>query len=113
MKVPPLLQSTATLPANKGNIYMAKTSPPSVFASYLNQFQKDFSLFLNYRKEELVPGGKMVVNLIGRRSPDYSSRECCRLWELLSESLKDMALEVLYTYIISNLLYTHTHIIII
>ncbi|KAA8547402.1 hypothetical protein F0562_003734 [Nyssa sinensis] len=39
---------------NKGNIYMASTSPPSVLKAYYEQFQRDFSVFLKCRSEELV-----------------------------------------------------------
>ncbi|KAM4088593.1 hypothetical protein ACJW30_07G083000 [Castanea mollissima] len=44
---------------NKGNICIAKTSPPAVFDAYLKQFEKDFTMFLKCRAEELVPGGRM------------------------------------------------------
>ncbi|KAM7469806.1 hypothetical protein LguiA_007989 [Lonicera macranthoides] len=44
---------------NKRNISIAKTSPPNVFKAYLKQFQKDFSTFLRFRSEEIVPNGRM------------------------------------------------------
>ncbi|KAG6737434.1 hypothetical protein POTOM_058955 [Populus tomentosa] len=46
---------------NKGNIYMAKASPPNVFKAYLEQFQKDFSLFLRLRSEEIIQGAIIVT----------------------------------------------------
>ncbi|KAL5722107.1 hypothetical protein ACHQM5_005667 [Ranunculus cassubicifolius] len=75
---------------NKRNIYMAETSPPSVLKAYSHQFEKDFSLFLQLRSKEMVSNGCMVITLIGRWSENPSTKECCRLWELLAKSLWDM-----------------------
>lgn len=79
---------------NKGNIYIASTSPPGVIDAYYKQFQKDFSVFLKCRAEELVSGGRMVLTILGRRSEDPSSSECCCIWELLAMALNDMVSEV-------------------
>ncbi|XP_022132460.1 salicylate carboxymethyltransferase-like [Momordica charantia] len=78
------------LEENKRNIYMAETSPKSVVSAYYNQFQKDFSLFLKCRAEELVEGGCMVLTLLGRRSQNPASKECSYIWELLALALDDM-----------------------
>ncbi|KAK1297545.1 Salicylate O-methyltransferase [Acorus calamus] len=78
---------------NKGNIYMSKSSPQGVFKSYLEEFQKDFMLFLKARSKEMVPGGCMVLTLLGRRSPDPSSDECCQPFKLFSDALFDMVSE--------------------
>nr|DAD34736.1 TPA_asm: hypothetical protein HUJ06_005376 [Nelumbo nucifera] len=69
---------------NKGNIYMAKTSPSSIFKAYFEQFERDFSTFLVSRSEELVPGGRMILTLLGRKSEDPYSKEYCYIWELLA-----------------------------
>ncbi|KAA8547398.1 hypothetical protein F0562_003738 [Nyssa sinensis] len=79
--------------SNKGNIYMASTSPPSVLKAYYEQFQRDFSMFLKYRSEELVAGGRMVLTILGRKSEDPSSKECCYIWELLAIALNEMVSE--------------------
>ncbi|XXG84513.1 hypothetical protein AAC387_Pa10g2015 [Persea americana] len=89
-QVPPELDSEAGNMSNRGNIYMAESSPPGVFRAYLEQFQKDFFLFLRSRSEEMVTGGRMVITLLGRASADPSSRECCYIWELLAKALNDM-----------------------
>ncbi|CAK9179799.1 SAMT [Ilex paraguariensis] len=78
---------------NKSNIYMASTSPPSVLQAYYEQFRRDFSLFLKCRSEELVTGGRMVLTILGRKSEDPSSKECCYIWELLAVALNEMVLE--------------------
>ncbi|XP_061360960.1 S-adenosyl-L-methionine:benzoic acid/salicylic acid carboxyl methyltransferase 3-like [Gastrolobium bilobum] len=78
---------------NEGNIYMASTSPLNVFKAYYEQFQRDFSLFLKCRAEELVEGGRMVLTFLGRRSDDPSSKECCYIWELMAMALNDMVLQ--------------------
>ncbi|KHN36081.1 salicylate carboxymethyltransferase-like [Glycine soja] len=75
---------------NKGNIYMASTSSLNVLKAYYEQYQKDFSLFLKCRAEEIVEGGRMVLTFLGRRSDDRSSEECCYIWELLAMALNDM-----------------------
>ncbi|KAI3846959.1 hypothetical protein MKX03_034451 [Papaver bracteatum] len=79
--------------SNKGNLYIAKSSPPYIIEAYLEQFKKDFMVFLKCRSEELVKGGRMVLTLVGRKSLDPTSKECCSLWELLSMALNDMVLE--------------------
>ncbi|KAG6737433.1 hypothetical protein POTOM_058954 [Populus tomentosa] len=76
---------------NKGNIYMAKASPPNVFKAYVEQFQKDFSLFLNLRSEEIIQGGRVVLTFLGRSIDDPRSKDCCLIWELLAKSLLDLA----------------------
>ncbi|CAL0311484.1 unnamed protein product [Lupinus luteus] len=78
---------------NKGNIYMAKTSPTNVMKAYYAQFERDFSLFLKCRAEELVEGGYMVLTFLGRRNDDPSGKECCYIWELLASALNDMVSE--------------------
>eukprot|EP00257_Ricinus_communis_P006342 XP_002521540.2 salicylate carboxymethyltransferase [Ricinus communis] len=78
---------------NDGNIYMASDSPPSVLQAYYRQFQKDFSMFLKCRSEELVPGGRMVLTFLGRRSEDPASKECCYIWKLLAMVLGELVLE--------------------
>nr|BCD71969.1 jasmonic acid carboxyl methyltransferase [Eutrema japonicum] len=78
---------------NRGKIYISKTSPKSARKAYALQFQTDFSVFLRSRSEELVPGGRMVLSFIGRRSPDPTTEESCYQWELLAQALMSMANE--------------------
>lgn len=86
--------------SNKGNIYIASTSPPSVLRAYYEQFQRDFLIFLKCRAVELVTGGRMVLTFLGRRSEDPSSKECCYIFELLAIALNDMVSEVTYNSMI-------------
>ncbi|XP_031384585.1 salicylate carboxymethyltransferase-like [Punica granatum] len=88
-----LSQVPEGLEGNKGNIYMASSSPRSVIDAYFQQFQDDFSLFLKHRAQELVSGGRMVLTILGRRSEDPSSSECCCIWELLAMVLNEMVSE--------------------
>ncbi|XP_043696421.1 probable jasmonic acid carboxyl methyltransferase 2 [Telopea speciosissima] len=85
-QVPPIVES------NKGNVYLAKMTPPSVLKAYLVQFQKDFSLFLSLRSKEITSGGRMVIIMLGRRSEDPFGKEGYVL-ELLSKSLNDLVSE--------------------
>ncbi|KAL4378932.1 hypothetical protein GQ457_02G030750 [Hibiscus cannabinus] len=77
---------------NKGNVYIAKSSPPNVFKAYSEQFQNDFSNFLRSRSEEVIGGGKMLLTLIGRSISD-PSKDCCYIWDLLAKSLHDLVVE--------------------
>lgn len=79
---------------NKGNIYMAPSSPHDVFEAYLKQFQKDFTVFLASRSDEIVSGGQMLLTFIGRSIADPKSKDCTLLWELLSKSLLHLASQV-------------------
>nr|UMB49615.1 salicylic acid methyltransferase [Oenothera biennis] len=78
---------------NNRNIYMASTSPQKVLDAYYNQFKNDFGMFLKCREQELVPGGRMVLTILGRRSEDRASNECCCIWELLAMALNEMVFE--------------------
>lgn len=84
------LQVPHGLETNKRNIYIASTSPPGIVKAYYQQFQNDFSKFLIHRAEELVPEGRMVLTLLGRRSEDAVSY----IWELLAMALSEMVSEV-------------------
>ncbi|OVA08750.1 Cytochrome P450 [Macleaya cordata] len=79
--------------SNKGNIYLAKSSQPTVVEAYLKQFQSDFGVFLRSRSAEVVRGGGMVLTLLGRESEDPCSKDCCYIWELLAVALRDMVLQ--------------------
>ncbi|CAL5197556.1 unnamed protein product [Lathyrus oleraceus] len=78
---------------NKGNIYLSTTSPSNVLDAYYKQFQKDFSLFLECRAQEIVEGGRMILTFVGRENDDPSNKECCQIWDLMTIALKDMVLQ--------------------
>ncbi|XP_047323371.1 salicylate carboxymethyltransferase-like [Impatiens glandulifera] len=78
---------------NKGNIYMGSTSPPNVFEAYYKQFQSDFSHFLRCRSEELVPGGRMALTILGKKSEDRFNSDGYYIWELLAMALNEMVSE--------------------
>ncbi|XP_028801763.1 salicylate carboxymethyltransferase [Neltuma alba] len=78
---------------NKGNVCMTKTSPLNVYNSYYHQFQRDFSMFLKCRAQEVVEGGHMVLTLLGRGSDDPSLEKSCHIWDIVAEALNHMVLE--------------------
>nr|UMB49587.1 salicylic acid methyltransferase [Cucumis sativus] len=78
---------------NKGNIFIDSTSPKNVIDGYFKQFQKDFSLFLKCRGEEVVRGGRMVVTLVGRTDEYPSNQDYCYAFTLLNLALNNMVAE--------------------
>ncbi|KAL2936070.1 Salicylate carboxymethyltransferase [Bienertia sinuspersici] len=78
---------------NKGNIYIARTTPPNVLKAYYDQFEKDFSTFLRCRSEEVITGGMMVLTILGRKSDEQYTKESCYEWELFANALNDMVFE--------------------
>ncbi|XP_009596411.1 probable caffeine synthase MTL3 isoform X1 [Nicotiana tomentosiformis] len=88
-QVPKGLVTESGFPLNKGNIYIAKTSPPSVHEAYLTQFQKDFTNFLSMRTEEMVSCGSLVLTFICKSDEN----DGCDFWELLGITLNDMVIE--------------------
>ncbi|TXG48367.1 hypothetical protein EZV62_027661 [Acer yangbiense] len=86
-QVPKGLVNEYGVQLNKGNIYIAKTSPPGVHKAYLDQFESDFTLFLRLRAEELKPSGRMVLTLMG------GNKYLNDMQELLAMAINDMVLE--------------------
>ncbi|XP_058771146.1 salicylate carboxymethyltransferase-like [Vicia villosa] len=78
---------------NKGNIYHSSTSPSNVLKAYYQQFQRDFSLFLKCRAQEIVEGGRMILTVTGRKIDDPSSKGSCYIWDLMTIVLNDMVLQ--------------------
>ena len=95
-QVPRVIETHANIGFNKWNIYIAKTSSPDVFKSYLEQYQSDFSTFLKLRLEEIKFGEWMVLTFIGRSNVDASNGEYCYVLGLLTNALNGMVLEVFY-----------------
>ncbi|XP_074313378.1 S-adenosyl-L-methionine:benzoic acid/salicylic acid carboxyl methyltransferase 3-like [Silene latifolia] len=74
---------------NKGNIVLAKSSPPEIHKAYYAQFESDFTLFLRSRSREMVSGGGMVVVLTGSINSDDPDS----MLELVGPILQDMVLK--------------------
>ncbi|XP_043703614.1 loganic acid O-methyltransferase-like [Telopea speciosissima] len=77
---------------NKGKIYY-ESSPKEVVEAYSSQFAKDIESFLLARAEELVPGGLMILILLGSHpnGVPYSRTFFGVVLDLLASSLMDMA----------------------
>lgn len=87
-KVPEELARGAVL--NEGNMYIWETTPPAVVKLYQKQFQKDFSLFLKLRYNELVSNGQMVLTFLGRKNKDVLRGELSCMWGLLAQALQSL-----------------------
>ena len=90
MQAPKGLVSKTGETLNKGTIYLSETSSPMVFKAYLDQFKEDFTLFLRSRSEEIVPGGGMILTIVGRADQNNPKST----WEVLGRALYNMVLEV-------------------
>ncbi|XP_022941186.1 jasmonate O-methyltransferase-like [Cucurbita moschata] len=86
-KVPEGLEGEDKIRMNKGQVYISRTSPPSVLLAYAAQFRNDFSRFISSRSEEMVSGGRMVLSFMGRKSMDPTAAGTAHQWELLAEAL--------------------------
>ncbi|XP_018490583.1 salicylate/benzoate carboxyl methyltransferase [Raphanus sativus] len=77
------------------NVFITNTSSQSAYKAYLNQFQRDFTMCLRLRSEEIVSNGRMVLTFLGRNTlnNDPLYRDCCHVYSLLSESLHDLVFE--------------------
>ncbi|KAL6594683.1 hypothetical protein ACP70R_048421 [Stipagrostis hirtigluma subsp. patula] len=78
---------------NEGSICIGPTTPPAVVRLYQQQFHRDFSAFLELRSQELVPGGQMVLTILGRRHRDPRTGELFSLYSLLAQALRRLVLE--------------------
>ncbi|VAI31787.1 unnamed protein product [Triticum turgidum subsp. durum] len=80
------------IPAYDMDEHARRERLPMVREAYARQFRKHFILFLELRAKELVPGGRMVVSLVGRPS-NVKASKFFHLWETLVQILSVMALE--------------------
>ncbi|KAL6192645.1 hypothetical protein ACLB2K_033731 [Fragaria x ananassa] len=76
---------------NKGKICISKSSPQRVLDAYSMQFQKDFSVFLSSRAQEIVNGGRMVLSFLARPSTNPTAEHGMYVLELLAHALMAMA----------------------
>ncbi|CAH9076818.1 unnamed protein product [Cuscuta europaea] len=69
----------------RSNVYLTNKAPPS----YKGQFKKDLHLFLRSRSDEIVPGGAMLLTLIGR----YDTSDFISVPGIFHQVIIDMALQ--------------------
>jgi hypothetical protein len=75
------------------NEHVRRERFPVVTEAYARQFKEDFTLFLEIRAKELVPEGRMVISLAGRRSVELVT-ETSHVWGAAAWILGVMASEV-------------------
>lgn len=78
---------------NKGNIFIDSTSPENVVEGFYSQFQKDFSLFLKCRGEEIVGGGRMILTISGRTDEYPPNKDYCYALKFFNLALNNMVAE--------------------
>ncbi|TVT99276.1 hypothetical protein EJB05_55351 [Eragrostis curvula] len=90
-QAPQGMEGTGKTPQDERDIYITKTSSPSVVKLFQEQFRKDFSLFLKLRYEELVVDGQMVLTFIGKKNEDVLGGDSNHhLYGLLAQSLQSL-----------------------
>ncbi|CAJ2675623.1 unnamed protein product [Trifolium pratense] len=92
-RVPIGLKDESARRLNTGKLYISKSTPNSVIEAYSQQFQNDFSCFLESRSLEMVDEGRMVLSFLGRESTDPAAIYGCYHWELLAQALMAMVSE--------------------
>ncbi|KAG8089675.1 hypothetical protein GUJ93_ZPchr0011g28729 [Zizania palustris] len=76
---------------NEGNIHIAATTPPLVARLYRDQFETDFSRFLRMRCRELVPGGRMVLTILGRQRDEVvTAGGLTTVFDLLAQGMRTL-----------------------
>ncbi|KAF7025853.1 hypothetical protein CFC21_038008 [Triticum aestivum] len=88
-KAPEVLRRNQ-IPAYYIDEHVRREKLPMVLEAYVQQFRKDFKHFLELRAKELVPGGQMVVSIIGRHSDGIAP---FHIWDILAQVLSLMASE--------------------
>lgn len=86
-QVPKGLVTHSGEPLNKRNIYITRKGSSEVHKAYFDQFEKDFSLFLRLRCEEMLPGGHLLITVTSEPDDGYNSKE------LIGYILDDMVKE--------------------
>ncbi|KAL6874050.1 hypothetical protein ACP4OV_014132 [Aristida adscensionis] len=77
------------IPFFDGDEAARRAQRPAVLQGYARQFDKDFTRLLGLRAQEMVPGGRMVISMMGQRSE--GSMDTILLLEFMQEVLLEMA----------------------
>ncbi|KAJ4754661.1 S-adenosyl-L-methionine-dependent methyltransferase superfamily protein [Rhynchospora pubera] len=75
---------------NRRSLWISNKSPPIVSRLYLEQFQRDFSLFLKHRCEELHSEGRMTLIIPGRVGANALTEESAPWISWYEDGLQDL-----------------------
>ncbi|KAL6603012.1 hypothetical protein ACP70R_043373 [Stipagrostis hirtigluma subsp. patula] len=78
------------IPFYDSNEEVRQAKRATVIEAYARQFDRDFTRFLGLRAEEMVPGGRMVISMMGQRYEDSVDLALVFL-EFIHEVLHEMA----------------------
>ncbi|WCJ40686.1 S-adenosyl-L-methionine-dependent methyltransferases superfamily protein [Euphorbia peplus] len=94
-QIPEGLVTEDGIAINKGNICAATTSSERVHELYLDQFRKDFQVFLKSRSEELISTGGMLLtfHVQNAKYPHCNMA----IWEVYAQTFQDMVDEGIIT----------------
>ncbi|KAF9676036.1 hypothetical protein SADUNF_Sadunf09G0096800 [Salix dunnii] len=63
-----------------------------MFKAYFDLFENDLMVSLKSRLEEMIPGGRIVLNVTGSdRKADISGNQGCAIWKLLGSILMTLS----------------------
>ncbi|XP_050205158.1 7-methylxanthosine synthase 1-like [Mercurialis annua] len=89
-QVPEGIVTESGISLNKGNIWISETSPPAIHKAYSDQFERDFTLFLRSRSEEIISGGHMVITCMAQTNNPSCKFGSCELLRLIGDCIKAM-----------------------
>ncbi|CAI9091410.1 OLC1v1026441C1 [Oldenlandia corymbosa var. corymbosa] len=89
-QVPDGLIPESGKPRDKGSIYDDKASPSYVHQAFLDQFTRDFTMFLRMRSEEMVKHGQILLTFICKDSEEV---EGSHYLSLMENALSDLVTE--------------------
>ncbi|CAN6216810.1 unnamed protein product [Urochloa humidicola] len=78
------------IPFYNGDKAVRRSQRSTVLKAYARQFERDFTRILHLRAQEMVPGGRMVLSIIGQRAGEEANNSLRQI-EFMTTVLHEMA----------------------